>query len=198
MFSPDGEQLALGSYDHTIKIWGLSASVEGILRRTLEGHTRWVRSVVFSPDGKKLASASEDMTIKFWNIGAAVGFVQRTYEAQGKIDWISFHPSLPLLFTSIGQIELDYHYVSEPSSTTVEPKGLCIVTNWILKDKERILWLPPKYRSSACRSMGHVLALGCASGRVMFYEFSFGEVESLESSSGVDISEIDEPCLAIR
>ena len=35
---------------------------------TLEGHTRFVRSVAFSPDGAMLTSASQDSTIKVWDI----------------------------------------------------------------------------------------------------------------------------------
>ena len=37
---------------------------------TLEGHTRYVRSVAFSPDGARLATGSQDSTIRIWDVAA--------------------------------------------------------------------------------------------------------------------------------
>nr|BAL58748.1 hypothetical protein HGMM_OP2C296 [Candidatus Acetothermum autotrophicum] len=55
-FSPDGQLLASGSWDKTIKLWEVAT---GRLVSTLRGHTYWgVTSVAFSPDGKLLASGS--------------------------------------------------------------------------------------------------------------------------------------------
>jgi len=51
-FSPDGQNLASGSYDETIKIWNLTT---GELVHTLwafnSGHSNGVWSVTFSPQG---------------------------------------------------------------------------------------------------------------------------------------------------
>jgi len=63
--SPDGQVLASGSKDKTIKLWDLPT---GRLVRTLTGHTNDVFSVAISPDGRTLASGSNDKTIKLWNI----------------------------------------------------------------------------------------------------------------------------------
>jgi len=64
-FSPDGQILASGSYDETIRLWNVNA---GTLLRTLEGHEWEVTSVAFSPDGKTLASGSRDETTRLWNV----------------------------------------------------------------------------------------------------------------------------------
>ncbi|MBC6473611.1 MAG: hypothetical protein GDA48_12975 [Hormoscilla sp. GM102CHS1] len=79
--SPDGQLLASGSYDKTIKIWNLGS---GRLLRTLTGHSDWVKSVAISPDGQLLASGSWDDTIKIWNLGS--GRLLRTLT--GHSDWV--------------------------------------------------------------------------------------------------------------
>ncbi|WP_445247287.1 AAA-like domain-containing protein [Microcoleus sp. OTE_8_concoct_300] len=63
-FSPDGKIIATSELDNTIKLW----NSEGILLKTLRGHTGLVRKVYFSPDGTQVASASFDQTPILWNV----------------------------------------------------------------------------------------------------------------------------------
>ncbi|RDW64629.1 hypothetical protein BP6252_10280 [Coleophoma cylindrospora] len=63
-FSPDGQQLASASGDHTVRLWDPKT---GTALQTLAGHSSWVNSVAFSPDGQQLALASDDHTVRLWD-----------------------------------------------------------------------------------------------------------------------------------
>ena len=65
VFSPNGQTLASGSLDQTVRLWDVHT---GQCLKTLSDHTGWVVSVAFSPDGRILASGSADQTIRLWDI----------------------------------------------------------------------------------------------------------------------------------
>lgn len=63
--SANGQVLASGSQDNTIKVWN---ALTGELQRTLLGHKDTVRTLAMSADGQTLASGSGDTTIKLWDL----------------------------------------------------------------------------------------------------------------------------------
>lgn len=67
--SPDGQTIASGSRDRTIKIWHLGTGRDIF---TLTGHSNLIWSVCISPDGQTLVSGSEDKTIKIWQLGTLI------------------------------------------------------------------------------------------------------------------------------
>jgi small GTP-binding protein len=87
-FDPQGETLASGSSDDTVKLW---EAASGKLLRTLEGHRDRVYSVAFDPQGETLASGSSDNTVKLWE--ARSGKLLRMLEGHQDRVWsVAFDP----------------------------------------------------------------------------------------------------------
>ncbi|WP_437291451.1 pentapeptide repeat-containing protein [Sorangium sp. So ce406] len=67
-FSPDGDTLASGSEDHTVRLWDVST---GNVLGVLKGHVHHVTSVAFKPDSEILASSGRDSTVRLWRVTAS-------------------------------------------------------------------------------------------------------------------------------
>lgn len=64
-FSPNGNQIASGSWDKTVRIW--NANTGAVFGTPMRGHTDWVDSVAFSPNGRYIVSGSKDQTVRIWD-----------------------------------------------------------------------------------------------------------------------------------
>jgi WD40 repeat protein len=65
-FSPDGETLAIASYDRTVRLYS-SATLR--LLNTFKGHGLGVDSVTFSRNGQLLATGGRDGVARVWDVG---------------------------------------------------------------------------------------------------------------------------------
>jgi WD40 repeat protein len=169
-FSRDGKTLASASRDKTVRLWDTAT---GTPRQTLKGHSGPVNSVAFSRDGNTLASASDDKSVRLWDTGA--GKSRQTLDLGFTIR-LTFDSSGTQLLTDLGTINLFPDYVASKVTTPEHPPvrpvingyGLNSEQTWVVKDDERIIWLPPEYRPTASAVRNSVICIGCDSGRVIW------------------------------
>ena len=164
-FSLDGQLLASASYDRTVRVWETAI---GQRRSVLEGHSDRAIAVAFSPDGQLLASASKDSIVRVWE--TATGQCRSVLEVWYPISRIAFdgrtlrtdkgHIPLPLDLATVSTIS----HPQELSSIAVEG-------NWIVRQNQHFLWLPPEYRKCTATIYKRIVCLGCRDRRVTLLSF---------------------------
>jgi WD40 repeat protein len=166
-FSPDGQTLASGSYDETIRLWDAKT---GDKRQTLEGHIGWVDSVAFSPDGQTLTSGSSDKTIRLWD--AKTGGELQTLEGRpDSVHSVAFnlHAKEHTATSSASIPQL--HDNCDPTSYNINPQ-ISLSNNWVVLAGENLLWLPSEHREFTTSAVQETtIALGYNDGRVSIMGF---------------------------
>ena len=152
-FSPDGQILASGSNDQTVRLWDVNT---GQCLKTLRGHTGCVQSIAFSPDGQFLASGSNDSSVRLWDVKTGKCFNVLT----GHTNHL-----LSVLFTPDGQTLISSGEDSSVRLWQVDT-GEClrileIHINWVL--------------SVALSPDGQTLATGSDGKTVKFWDITTGE-----------------------
>ena len=71
-FSPDGQRIASGGWDGTVRLWRLDGDPVGL---PFQGHIGVISSVAFSPDGQCLVSGGVDGALRLWR-GSWEGWLQ--------------------------------------------------------------------------------------------------------------------------
>ncbi len=66
-FSTDGEWIAMGADDGTIRLWKASTG-EQLLKADLKAHDRRVADLIFTPDKKYLVSGGDNGEVKVWEM----------------------------------------------------------------------------------------------------------------------------------
>ncbi|EJT68819.1 hypothetical protein, variant [Gaeumannomyces tritici R3-111a-1] len=171
-FSPDRQRLASAFRDKTVKLWDAAT---GACLQTLEGHSSSVSSIAFSPNRQRLASASSDETVKLWD--AATGACITTLD--GSTSTLSFDDTGSYLQTDFGTKLLQKQPAAGPAAVQAhlqhqdfEGIGISADKAWITWNGKHFLWLPTEYRGQYTAIAGLTIALGCSSGRVLFFQWS--------------------------
>ncbi|KAK6531042.1 hypothetical protein TWF281_007869 [Arthrobotrys megalospora] len=183
-FSPDGQQLALGTlgvlglWDAATgeRLWELGdsnwISVTGE-QLILEGYGQgtWVRTVAFSPDGQRLASGLYDGAIRLWDV--ATGEQLQRLEPRAFIDILHFSSDGERLETNRGVLAITPSSSSLRQPPKQPPDHILLSGEWITRDGQNLLWLPYDYRGFHSASRGNNLIIGQESGAVTFFEFAW-------------------------
>ncbi|MCI0638055.1 MAG: hypothetical protein L0Y72_04835 [Gemmataceae bacterium] len=89
-FSPDGKQLACGSWDGHVSTWDLSSHK---LVREWAAHKQPIRALAYSPDGASLATASVDRQVRLWDAKTGADIKALDWKCNHYLTFLQFHPN---------------------------------------------------------------------------------------------------------
>lgn len=183
-FSPNGNMLAVGWSDHTIRLWDVATQEHS---KTL-CYPEAVTYIAFSPDGRILASAVQQTefggTWSIWICEAnGDSWDSEPIEVASSIDnldRLTFWPDSQHLETGWALLDLKTYSVDHSHLRARPPGDVYLADDWIMRDQSRIIWLPPDLRTAGAAARDNTVVLGHQGDQLTFLKLS---------SSGTDEDE---------
>lgn len=142
-----------------------------------ESRTPWSMSI--SATGKLVvASRHLNQIVQVWD--TATGMEIGRYSIEGKIDDISFFDDR-YLSCKQGRLPIPFSLPDQEEMDSREDQGnakdcLFLGSKWVYWGLEKVLWLPPAYRSDASALRGETLALAHETGEIRIIKFDLTEM----------------------
>jgi WD40 repeat protein len=172
-FSPDKQLIALACSDYRVQLWEVAS---GLCLSTLTGHSSFIGAIAFSPDGQLFASASSDGTIRLWETTkwkceSELAHSSATRMLAFSLDGLKLHTdqgNIPLIQSSVDRSLFGGEQYSTVTSLfrPEQSSYSSVQDGWILRNQQRLLWLPLDYRASSAVH-DNIVCLGLLSGRVI-------------------------------
>ncbi|KAK6519299.1 hypothetical protein TWF281_003134 [Arthrobotrys megalospora] len=171
-FSPDGTLMAITG-GLVIRIW--NASTGKLLGRFVEDGLR-PDYIAISPDNRLFATATEVGIIKLRNLRTGEMLLEAPYRMDLKS--LSFSETGRQLKTNQGTLDTERYgnnTRNPPLSSQQIFANIWVDKEWILRDNENLVWIPPNYRKWDTYKRAihkNTIMFGFTDGRVIFLEFT--------------------------
>ncbi|RYO27977.1 Vegetative incompatibility protein [Alternaria arborescens] len=160
-FSTLSDLVASCSMNGTIRLWTADGKSCGVIQQ----HTKGFSSVTFSPDSKFLISSSGDHIMTYWDCQTKALLAR--VDAGVALRNLSFSASCQIE-TDRGVLTVNPTICDKFSCSSEALHSSFVTDDWLLKGKEKALWLPEEYKTTSVITHEGFAVLGHSSGSITF------------------------------